>query len=67
MEKSPYATLGLEPGATEAEIKKAYRVGAMRYHPDKNKDPGAGAGPPPARARRLTDAGSPRQRPSLRR
>jgi DnaJ like chaperone protein len=30
-----YATLGLQPGATKDEIKKAYRKLSMKYHPDK--------------------------------
>lgn len=30
-----YATLGLEPGADMATIKKAYRKLSMKYHPDK--------------------------------
>lgn len=30
-----YAVLGLEPGATEDEVKKAYRKLSMKYHPDK--------------------------------
>ncbi len=30
-----YATLGLEPDADQAEIKKAYRKLSMKYHPDK--------------------------------
>jgi curved DNA-binding protein CbpA len=34
--KSLYKTLGIEEGATDAEIKRAYKVLAQRYHPDKN-------------------------------
>src|SRR5664279_2471448 len=30
----PYQTLGLSPGATQAEIKRAYRRLAKAYHPD---------------------------------
>ncbi|MCC6372396.1 MAG: TerB family tellurite resistance protein [Bacteroidia bacterium] len=32
---SDYHVLGIEPTATEEEIKKAYRSMAVRYHPDK--------------------------------
>lgn len=31
-----YDTLGVAPTATEAELKKAYKTGALKYHPDKN-------------------------------
>ncbi|KAJ0008589.1 hypothetical protein NQD34_016004 [Periophthalmus magnuspinnatus] len=35
---SLYKVLGLEKGATQDEIKKAYRKLALRHHPDKNPD-----------------------------
>lgn len=41
MSKSLYTTLEIAPGASEAEIKKAYRKLARQYHPDVNKDPAA--------------------------
>lgn len=37
----PFSILGLESGATDAEIKKAYRRLSIQYHPDKNPDPEA--------------------------
>jgi hypothetical protein len=33
-----FKVLGLQPGASEMEIRKQYRKLAMRYHPDKNPD-----------------------------
>ncbi|KAL5567881.1 hypothetical protein UlMin_024456 [Ulmus minor] len=37
----PFSILGLESGASDSEIKKAYRRLSIHYHPDKNPDPEA--------------------------
>lgn len=37
--KDYYQALGIERGASDAEIKKAYRKLAHQYHPDVSKDP----------------------------
>ncbi|MBA0864476.1 hypothetical protein Goshw_003339 [Gossypium schwendimanii] len=37
----PFSILGLEHGASDSDIKKAYRRLSIQYHPDKNPDPEA--------------------------
>ncbi|RYP56535.1 hypothetical protein DL771_011854 [Monosporascus sp. 5C6A] len=32
-----YDALGVSPGATDQELKKAYKTGALKFHPDKNR------------------------------
>ena len=41
--KDYYASLGLERGASDVDIKRAYRKLAHKYHPDVSKEPGAEA------------------------
>ena len=41
-----YKLLDLPRNATEAEIKKAYRRLAMKFHPDRNPDDPAAEAPP---------------------
>ena len=41
MSENPYTVLGLSPGASDDEVKAAYKRLAKKYHPDLNPSPEA--------------------------
>ena len=68
-EMDPHHVLGVPPGASEAEIKAAYRRAALRWHPDRNAASDAAASATAATRfreaseafERLTSAAGPRR------
>jgi DnaJ-class molecular chaperone len=38
---SPYETLGVDPSASDQDVKRAYRALSLKYHPDRNASPEA--------------------------
>ena len=36
--RDAYSELGIQPGATDAEIQRAFRRRAREHHPDANRD-----------------------------
>lgn len=34
-----YAVLGIDPSASDQDIRRAYRTNSLRWHPDKNPEP----------------------------
>ncbi len=52
-EEQAYAVLGLQPGASPLEIKKAYRRHARETHPDTHPDDPSCCGTIPSRPYRL--------------
>ena len=59
-EQDLYQTLGIEKNSSDADIKKAYRKLAMKYHPDRN--PGDSASEQKFKSCLLYTSPSPRDR-----
>jgi hypothetical protein len=61
----PYEILNLERGATEKEIKKAYRQMSLKFHPDKVSSDAACPATGPAAGCACPDAARPQHRISI--
>ena len=56
VQNCPYQELGLKPGASDAQVKDAYRASARKWHPDTYRGPDSGKAQAQANFLRATEA-----------